>query len=64
MVLPIWPHSTVTIPVLEFSFQQLDIVLTEQLWAVVSLIFVQQPEKMTVPKLLPYKPTLILLQRS
>jgi hypothetical protein len=31
---------------------------------IVSLIFIQQPGKMTVTKLLPYKPTLILLQRS
>jgi hypothetical protein len=39
-------------------------VLTEQLRAVVSLIFVQQPVKMTAPMLLPYKPTLMLLQES
>jgi hypothetical protein len=39
-------------------------VLTEQLRAVVSLISVQQPEKMIGPKLLPYNPNLILLQRS
>jgi hypothetical protein len=36
-------------------------VLTEQLRVVVSLIFVQQLEKVSVLKLLPYNPTLILL---
>jgi hypothetical protein len=37
--------------------------LTEQLHTTSSLIFVQQHSKSTVPKLLPYKPALFLLQR-
>jgi hypothetical protein len=37
--------------------------LTEQLHTTSSLIFEQQHSKLTVPKLLPYKPALTLLQR-